>query len=92
MKMEIQILHEKALNASQRYLQAESDLIQILGTLDACRGYRDLKCRSLFEYANTTLGLSEAVACNLIVVARKARSIVENLTLLCAAHHRWVHR
>jgi hypothetical protein len=73
--MKIEKLHEQALSFAKTYLAAESNLIAVLQEIDLCRGYRDLGCKSLFEYATTLLGLSESVTYNLTTVARKSREI-----------------
>ncbi|MDR3607215.1 MAG: HNH endonuclease signature motif containing protein [Oligoflexia bacterium] len=65
-------LHQKAIKAADNYLRAESELIKIIQSMDQCRGYLELGFRSLFDYTVNALKLSEGVAYNLIVVARKA--------------------
>ncbi|MBY0470376.1 HNH endonuclease [bacterium] len=67
-------LHEKAVAFAKTYLKSESDLILVLQEIDRRKGYRELGFKSLFEYARS-LGLSESVAYNLIVVARKALEV-----------------
>ena len=66
------LLHERALKVAKNYLGAESDLIEILQEVDDCRGYRDLRYRSLSAYATGALGLSPPVAFSLMAIARKA--------------------
>jgi len=73
--MKIETLHQQALSFVKTYLSAESDLVAVLQEIDLCRGYRDLGYKSLFEYATSGLGLSEAISYNLITVARKSREI-----------------
>lgn len=75
MKTSFKVLHEKALQITQSYLKAESDLISILQEIDDSRGYREMGYKSLFEYATQSLGLSESVSFNLITIARKSREV-----------------
>src|SRR5262249_53985260 len=72
MKNQFQVLHEKALQISKSYLQAESELIEVLQQIDRCRCYRELGYKSLFEYSTRGLKLSESVTYNLITIARKS--------------------
>lgn len=75
MNTNFQSLHEKAVQIYKSYLRAESDLIAVLQEIDECRGYRELQCKSLFEYATQCLKLSESVSYNLITIARKSREV-----------------
>ncbi|MCM2279592.1 MAG: HNH endonuclease [Oligoflexia bacterium] len=75
MEKNIKALHEKALEMARTYLRAEADLVGILREIDEARAFRELGYRSLFEYARRGLSLSEGVAYNLIVVARKSREV-----------------
>jgi 5-methylcytosine-specific restriction endonuclease McrA len=75
MKTVFQSLHEKAVQIAKTYLKVESDLISILKEIDFSHGYREMGFKSLFEYANRGLGLSESVSYNFMTVARKAKEV-----------------
>lgn len=72
MKTPIQTLHEKAIELAKTYLRAEAELVSVLQEIDVQKAYEPLGFRSLYEYARLALHLSEAVAYNLITVARKS--------------------
>jgi hypothetical protein len=75
MNKKIQALHEQAVEASQSFLRAERKLIGLLQEIDDLRGYRELDCKSLHEYATRALKLSDAVAYTLITLARKSKTV-----------------
>jgi len=68
-------LHEKALALSKDFGRLENELIAVLQEIEAQKIYVELGFSSLFKYATTSLGLSEANAYTFIAVARKAKSI-----------------
>lgn len=70
-------IHNRALYICKRYFNAESELVLVLIEVDRSKLYRDLGKRSLFVYAVECLGLSEAVACCFISVARKSAEVPE---------------
>jgi 5-methylcytosine-specific restriction endonuclease McrA len=71
----VQALHERAVKAAGNYLNAESDLIEILRDMSKCRGYLDLRHKSLFRYAVDALKLSRDVAYTFCNIAEKARDV-----------------
>jgi hypothetical protein len=75
-------LDRRARAAARRYLGAEAELLGILQELDQAKGFRDFGHPSLMAYAVRELGLSEAVALNLINVARKAIHVPELKTAI----------
>ena len=79
--MKKELLHEKALLASQNYKKAEATLILVLQEIDEFRVYLSYGYPSLFTYCVSGLGLSESTTLNLISVSRKSK----NLPLLQAA-------
>src|SRR5258708_6260947 len=74
MTIQMQI-HEKALEVVGRFKRAESDLIEILQQADEHRVYLSFECKNLHEYTMRVLKLTESVAFNFIVVARKAKEV-----------------
>ena len=70
--LQIQKIHERALQVSSNHRQSEIELISLLQEMDKCRGYLYFEANSLFDYANRILQLSEATSSNLINVARKS--------------------
>lgn len=75
--MNIQEIHDRAVDAASRYRKAEAELIEILQQAEQHRVFLAKGHSSLFLYVVKELGLSESVAFNLIAVARKAREIPE---------------
>ncbi len=75
-------IHEEALELVSRYKKCEAELIAILQRINRHKVYQRLKCRSLFEYTVRILKLSESVAYNFIVVARKAEEVPQLMTAL----------
>jgi 5-methylcytosine-specific restriction endonuclease McrA len=73
--MKKELLHEKALLASQNYKKAEATLLLVLQEIDEFRVYLSYGYPSLFTYCVSSLGLSESIAFNLIAVSRKCREI-----------------
>lgn len=70
-------IHQKAIDASARYLRAESELIEILQQVEQHQVFLRRGHSSLFAYVVKELGLSGSVAYNLISVSRKAREVPE---------------
>lgn len=70
-------IHERALRIVGQYKRAESDLIDILQSVEKHKVYQSHQCKSLYEYATRVLKLSESVAYNFIVVSRKATEVPE---------------
>jgi len=68
-------LHEKALALSKDLRRLENELIAVLQEIEAHKIYLELGFSSLFKYATTSLGMSEANAYTFIAVARKAKRI-----------------
>ncbi len=68
-------IHHRAIQASQQFLHAESQLIEILQQVDQHRVYIEYGHSSLFHYVTQELKISESVAYNLITVSRKAREV-----------------
>lgn len=68
-------LHHRALDASIRYRRAEAELIEILQEAEARGIFMRRGHASLYQYVVSELGLSESVAYNLIIVARKVREV-----------------
>src|SRR4051812_41188390 len=76
MTIQMQI-HERALEVVGRFKRAESDLIDILQQADEYRVCLLFECKNLHEYAMRILKLTESIAFNFIVVARKAKEVPE---------------
>lgn len=70
-------IHQKAVEVVGRYIDVESDLIEILQQVEEHKVYLTFQCRSLHEYTMRILKLTESVASNFIVVARKAKEVPE---------------
>ncbi len=68
-------LHERALEVSRHYRNAEAELLDAIQEIDQRRMFLDYECTSLFGYACRHLRLSENVALNLIQVARVSVTI-----------------
>jgi len=75
--LETKALHTKAVEIAKRFHDAESELIDILQTLDEKRVFIHLGYSSLFDYAVKALKLSEANSSNFITVARKSKTVPE---------------
>ena len=73
--MKKELLHEKALLASQNYKKAEASLLLVLQEIDEFRVYLGYGYPSLFTYCVSGLGLSESTTLNLISVSRKSKSL-----------------
>src|SRR5690348_12525724 len=74
-KSKVESLHHKAKDVAVVYRKAETELLTILQELDDLKGYFDLGCKSLFEYAVQELKLSESTSYALIGVARKSKEV-----------------
>jgi hypothetical protein len=72
-----QIIHNKAIEVSKRYLKCESELIQSLQEVDQNKIFYKLGYSSLSDYARRALKLSEDTAQNFVTVARKALLVPE---------------
>jgi hypothetical protein len=70
-------IHNKAVKVVGNFKQAESDLIDILQQADEYKVHILFDCRNLHEYAMQVLKLTESIAFNFIVVARKAKEVPE---------------
>ena len=70
-------LHQQALSLSRRHRKLESEIVEVLQKVDACKLFRKLDKPSLFVYTVETLGFSEAVAYSFITVSRKAQIVPE---------------
>jgi hypothetical protein len=68
-----QEIHQKAVEAAQRFKKAEADLISILQEVESSKTFFKLGYTSLFQYVVQSLQLSESVASNFITVSRKAK-------------------
>jgi predicted RNA-binding protein with PIN domain len=75
MKTKIKELHQRALEISRKFKDAEAELLNILSEIDSCKAYLELGFSSLFQYSVQALGLSEAQAYAFMAVARKSREI-----------------
>ncbi len=73
----IQQLHEKALQCAKDFLKLESELINILQELDDKKAFFHFGYTSLFQYAVSSLKLSEGQAYALISISRKSREVPE---------------
>jgi 5-methylcytosine-specific restriction endonuclease McrA len=67
-----QEIHQKAVEAAQRFKKAEADLISVLQEVESSKTFFELGYTSLFQYVVQSLELSESVAANFITVSRKA--------------------
>jgi 5-methylcytosine-specific restriction endonuclease McrA len=68
-------IHERALVAAREFKRAEAQMIRILQEVEESKLFLDLGLTSLFQYAVGALGLSEDVASNFILAARKSKQI-----------------
>lgn len=68
-------LHQRALDMATTHRKTESALIGILQTIDEHRAYLHFDARSLYDYCERILGLSEGTSYNLITVARRAKDV-----------------
>lgn len=68
-------LHQRALAISTTHRKSEAELISVLQEIDSCRGYLQYGARSLYDYCERILKLSEGTSYNLITVARRAKQI-----------------
>lgn len=68
-------LHARAQELAKTIHSSEVALLEVLQSLDASKGFRELTYPSLFAYATRALQLSEACAYQLITVGRKAREV-----------------
>jgi 5-methylcytosine-specific restriction endonuclease McrA len=68
-----QEIHQKAVQAAQRFKKAEADLISVLQEIESSKTFFKLGYTSLFQYVVQSLQLSESVASNFITVSRKAK-------------------
>ena len=68
-------LHQRAMECAKRYLQLETELIEILQSIDEQKTFRVLGFSSLFQYCLKALGLSENQSYAFIQVSRKAREV-----------------
>lgn len=75
--LRIRALDEKAIQVAKVHRNCEAELIGILQDIDKLRGYLHFESTSLHDYAIRRLKISEATACNLIAVARKALEVPE---------------
>lgn len=75
MNTKVHRLHERAIEFATAHRKSEAALISILQDLDSCRGYLHFGARSLYDYCERILKLSEATSYNLITVARRAKTV-----------------
>ena len=75
--MSFEEIHQSALLAALEFKQAEKKLLFALIEVEKNSVHLRMGFSSLFQYAVSSLGLSEAVAYNAIAVARKFREIPE---------------
>jgi hypothetical protein len=68
-------LHERALVIARDFKRVESEVIGILQEVEESRLFLDLGMDSLYQYATTKMNLSEDVASNFILAARKSKLI-----------------
>ncbi len=76
-KLQIEKVHEHALFASREYKKAEHVLFEAVCEVDRYQVHAYFECSSLFEYCIKYLNISEAMACNMIAVARKSKQVPE---------------
>src|SRR4051812_42711053 len=72
-----QQIHDRAIEISNRYKLAESELLEIIEQVESHKVYLHQGYSSLFQYGVEALGLSESVVYNLIAVMRRSRIIPE---------------
>jgi hypothetical protein len=68
-------IHERALVIARDFKRVESEVIGILQEVEESRLFLDFGMDSLYQYATTKMGLSEDVASNFILAARKSKLI-----------------
>jgi len=73
--MEFKNLHQRALAVAGDFRKLESEMIELLQSIEACRGFTELGYASLFTYVVQELKLSEASAYQFITVSRKALAV-----------------
>lgn len=71
----IEQVHRRAIEISKRYLNTESEFIDVLQQIEQYRIFVQKGYPSLFQYIVQELRLSENVAYNFITVSRKAREV-----------------
>ena len=71
------LIHRRAVERAKTYRMAEADVIDSLREVDDDRTFLHFGCTSLYQYALIELKLSEDVACNLIAIMRKSRTVPE---------------
>ena len=76
-QLQIEKFHEHALFASREYKKAEHVLFEAVCEVDRYQVHAYFECSSLFEYCIKYLNISEAMACNMIAVARKSKQVPE---------------
>ena len=77
MKSSLETIHQSALLAAAEFKQAEKNLLLALIEVEKSSVHLRMGFSSLFQYAVSSLDLSEAVAFNAISVARKMREVPE---------------
>lgn len=70
-----QAVHQRAMQASERFQKSVADLISALEDVEQHQVYLQFGHSSLFQYAVQELRLSESVAYPLITVMRKAKEV-----------------
>jgi hypothetical protein len=70
-------IHRRAIQRAKNYRRSESELIDSLREVEDDQTFKMFHCTSLHHYALSQMGLSEDVACTLIVIMRKSRSVPE---------------
>jgi len=78
--------HEKTLTAVRSFHRSEAHLVDCLHEAEHQKVYKHLGYTSLFFYAVSELGLSEANAYSFIAVSRKAREIPEMKRAIDSGH------
>lgn len=68
-------LHGRATAAVKSHNWSERELVEVFSELDTFQGYRFYGAKNLYDYAMKVHELSEAVALNLINIARKSREV-----------------
>ena len=74
---DIQSLHNEAVSTAKEFRKMERHLIEILMEIDSLRGFVVLGYQSMHVYCTKALGLSDAQAYSLVLVARKSREFPE---------------
>lgn len=70
-------LHDLARSRAKKYLECESQLLEVIEEIDRKRVFEKVGARSTFAYCTGHLKLSEATAYNFINVCRKSREVPE---------------